>query len=146
MKDNNPHRQHIPLYCTPPSQTEHDYEGELHHFPPVRVRTSPPLPHSLPRVRAAQKITYKGEDELSDFPSIKVGNDAPLFSPNPGRSDSHPPGAAQMGSQQLPLPSKSEGSRLQRRQKPNKGLGNINILNTVNPAAPVQVIPYSLYR
>ena len=130
--DSNPPRQHTRLRSSQSSQAQLDYGAgaELYRFPTTLERNGAHVPSmsACPRPRAAQQTMNDSEDDIWDFPPIKIGNQAPLFPHS------------------LPLSSKEGPSRLQRRQQPNIGLGGANIVNTVDGVMPVKVRLYTLYR
>ena len=131
MKGDNPPRQRTRLGSSQSSQAQLDYEAEaeLYHFPPTLERNSAHVPSisARPRSRAAQQTMNASEDDLWDFPPIKIGNQAPLFSCS------------------LPFSNKEEPSQLRRRQQPNIGLGGANIVNMADGVMPVKVRLYILY-
>lgn len=149
MNDDNPHHQRIPP-DTQPSQAQLTHEDEL-QYPPDIVGDSPSpfpsisSPHSPPR-RQADELTlyYNSDNELSDFPPIRVGDASPLFPPlTPPVSRYHlrprPPVVPRRLLQESPTRGKGEPG-MYRRLNPNKGLGSANVLNTIDQAVPVQVI------
>lgn len=150
MKGDNPPRQYVPLYCNPPTQAQIDSEAELYSFPPIREwnRTphAPPISaHSL----AARQTMSDSEAELSDFPPIKERNSTPSAPPIPVYSHLPRPQTARRSSRQLPLSSEEESPQSRRCRQPNMGLGQNNIVNTVNAVAPVQqakVTPHTLCK
>lgn len=80
------------------------------------------------------------EPEKSEFPPCKEGNGTP-----PSR---YSPVALLPRPQQLTISNEEEEPPQSRHRQPNTGLGQTNILNTVNAIAPVQptkVVPYIPY-
>jgi len=118
MKRSITHRKPILLYCSQATQTQDDSEAEDSDFPPCREGNCPPL--------------------------ISESHCSPVTVLSRLR---HPQAAAD-GSQQLTISSDEERPQSWRRQKPNTGLGQANVVNMVDTTAPVlrtKVVPFILY-
>jgi hypothetical protein len=95
--------------------------------------------------QSSEPTQNESEAELSDFPPIKERNSTP---PSPAPSvparSRYLPQAARRYPQQHPLSSEEE-PQSQRHRQPKTGLGQTNMLNTVDAISPVQhakVTPY----
>lgn len=105
-------------------QSKMDHNNPPHHYIPLYCSQS---------TQTQPESDY--EADSSDFSPIKIGKSM------------SPAAAMRRNPQQLPL-SDEEPSQLGHRQHRNAGLGQNNILNTVDATAPVEhgkVIPYTLY-
>ena len=114
MNRSNTHRKPILLYCSQATQTEDD------------------------SVTLDSVTEDDSEAEDSDFPPCRVGNLPPLiishYSPVIAPSHSCHPRAAMRGIQQQRLTISSEEAH---HRQPNTGLGQSNIVNTVDATATV---------
>ena len=83
------------------------------------------------------------ESEDSDFPSCRIGNDPPLISRSPLPIPTHSR-YLPAGSQQLTTLGEKEPHQSQRCGQPNNGLGQTNIINTLD--ATLKVLIFSLVQ
>lgn len=118
MKRSITHRKPILLYCSQATQTHDDSEAEDSDFPPCREGNSPPL---ISRYSPVQAIPSR-----SRYPRAAASGIQPTTS---SKGPEEPP-------------------QSRRRQKPNAGLGQANVVNVVDSTAPVlnaKVVPYIPY-
>ena len=116
--------KYVPLDCNQPQNGSEDID-DIWYFPPIRVRDSTPE-HRYGR-NGPQNAS---EGKLLDFPPIKARNKTPAPT-IPAHSRSPRLGPRKNSLQ--PFSSSNEEPREARhRQQPNTGLGQTNIVNTVN--------------